>query len=56
MSQEATSDDPYVEITVTLRQSTLEWLDAALEEFGLRSRAAMVSLLLDELVKPSTDA
>ena len=50
------SDDPYVRVTLELRQSTLVWLDGLREEWGLRSRGALVSRLLDELAQPSSDA
>ena len=50
------SDDPYVQVTLELRQSTLVWLDGLREEWGLRSRGALVSRLLDELAQPSSDA
>lgn len=56
MSTDASSDDPYVRVTLELRQSTLVWLDGLREEFGLRSRGALVSRLLDELAQPSSDA
>jgi hypothetical protein len=49
-------DDPYVRVTLELRQSTLVWLDSLREEWGLRSRGALVSRLLDELAQPSSDA
>jgi len=50
------SDDSYVRVTLDLRQSTLTWLDRLREEWGLQSRGVLVSRLLDELAKPSTDA
>ena len=52
MTKTPLSDDPYVSITVELRQSTLEWLDSILDEFGMRSRGDLVSRLLDEIAKP----
>jgi len=56
MPTEASGDDPYVQVTLELRQSTLVWLDGLREEMGLRSRGALVSRLLDELAQPSRDA
>jgi hypothetical protein len=56
MSQANPADDPYVRITLDLRQSTLVWLDGLRAEMGLRSRGALVSRLLDELAHPSGDA
>ena len=50
------SDDPYVRISVELRQSTLVWLDDLRKEWGLYSRGDLVSRLLDELAKPTSDA
>jgi hypothetical protein len=56
MPPDASSDDPYVQVTLELRQSTLVWLDGLREEWGQRSRGALVSRLLDELSTPSSDA
>jgi hypothetical protein len=56
MSPDASGDDPFVRVTLELRQSTLVWLDGLREEMGLRSRGALVSQLLNELVQPSSDA
>lgn len=56
MSPDDSSDDPYVQVTLELRQSTLVWLDDLCNEWGLRSRRDMVSRLLDELAKPTSDA
>jgi hypothetical protein len=56
MSEANPADDPYVRVTLDLRQSTLVWLDGLREEMGLRSRGALVSRLLDELARPSDDA
>jgi hypothetical protein len=50
------SDDPYVRVTLELRQSTLVWLDDLRKEWGLRSRRDLLSRLLDELAKPTSDA
>ncbi len=55
MSPDDSSDDPYVRISVELRQSTLVWLDDLRKEWGLHSRGDLVSRLLDELAKPTTD-
>jgi hypothetical protein len=56
MSPDESSDDPYVRVTLELRQSTLVWLDDLRKEWGLRSRRDLLSRLLDELAKPSSDA
>ena len=56
MSPGDSSDDPYVRMSLELRQSTLVWLDGLREEWGLRSRGALVSRLLDELAQPASDA
>ena len=56
MSPDNSSDDPYVRISVELRQSTLVWLDDLRKEWGIRSRSDVVSRLLDELAKPTSDA
>jgi len=56
MPPDDSSDDPYVRVTLELRQSTLVWLDDLRKEWGLRSRRDLVSRLLDELAKPSCDA
>ena len=56
MPPDDSSDDPYVQVTLELRQSTLAWLDGLREEWGLRSRGALVSRLLDELAQPASDA
>ena len=50
------SDDPYVRMSVELRQSTVVWLDDLRKEWGIRSRGDLVSRLLDELAKPTSDA
>jgi hypothetical protein len=47
-------DDPYVQISLELRMSTIDWLDGLKEEWGIRSRNDAISRLLDEL-KPSRD-
>ncbi len=56
MSEANPADDPYVRVTLDLRQPTLAWLDGLREEMGLRSWGALVSRLLDELARPSDDA
>ena len=56
MTPDASGDDPYVRVTLELRQSTLVWLDGLREEMGLRSRGTLVSHLLDELAQPPSDA
>ena len=43
-------------VTLELSQSTLMWLDALREEWGLRSREALISRFLDELAQPANDA
>ncbi len=53
MSEASAADDPYVKVTLDLRQSTLAWLDALQAEMGLRSRGVLVSRLLDELARPA---
>lgn len=55
MNEANPADDPYVRVTLDLRQSTLAWLDGLREELGLRSRGALVSRLLDELARPSDE-
>ena len=55
MSPDDSSDDPYVRISVELRQSTLAWLDDLRKEWGLHSRGDLVSRLLDELAKPTSN-
>ena len=50
------SDDPYVQVTLELRQSTLVWLDDLRKEWGLHSRGDLVGRLLDELAKPTSNA
>jgi hypothetical protein len=55
MSRTTLGEDPYVSITVELRQSTLVWLDDLRKEWGVRSRGDLVSRLLDELAKPTSD-
>ena len=55
MSRPPLGDDPYVSITFELRQSTLVWLDDLRKEWGLHSRSDLVSRLLDELAKPTSD-
>ena len=54
MSPGDSSEDPYVRISVELRQSTLVWLDDLRKEWGVRSRGDLVSRLLDELAKPTS--
>ena len=49
------SDDPHVRVSVELRLSTLVWLDDLRKKWGLRSRGDLVSRLLDELAKPTSD-
>jgi metal-responsive CopG/Arc/MetJ family transcriptional regulator len=56
MSPDDSSEDPYVRISVELRKSTLVWLDDLRKEWGLHSRGDLVSRLLDELAKPTSDA
>lgn len=56
MPHDASGDDPYVQVTLELRQSTLLWLDGLRQEMGLRSRGVLVNLLLNELANPSSDA
>jgi hypothetical protein len=56
MSPGDSSDDPYVRMSLELRQSTVVWLDDLRKEWGIRSRGDLVSRLLDELAKPTSDA
>ena len=56
MSPGDSSDDPFVRVSLEMRQSTLVWLDDLRKEWGLRSRSDVVSRLLDELAKPTSDA
>ena len=56
MSPDDSSEDPYVRISVELRKSTLVWLDDLRKEWGVRTRGDLVSRLLDELAKPTSDA
>ncbi len=56
MTPDASVDDPFVRVTLELRQSTLVWLDGLRKEMGVRNRGALVSRLLDELAQPSSDA
>ena len=56
MPPDDSSGDPYVQVTLELRQSTLVWLDDLRKEWGLRSRRDLLSRLLDELAKPTSDA
>ena len=56
MLPDDSSDDPYVQVTLELRQSTLVWLDDLRKEWGLHSRGDLVSRLLDELAKPTSNA
>ena len=55
MPPDDSSDDPYVQVTLELRQSTLVWLDDLRKEWGLHSRGDLVSRLLDELARPTSD-
>ena len=55
MSPDDSSEDPYVRVSVELRQSTLVWLDDLRKEWGLYSRGDLVSRLLDELAKPTSN-
>ena len=52
MSPGDSSDDPYVRMSLELRQSTVVWLDDLRKEWGIRSRGDLVSRLLDELARP----
>ena len=56
MSPDDSSDDPHVRVSLEMRQSTLVWLDDLRKEWGIRSRGDLVSRLLDELAKPTSDA
>jgi hypothetical protein len=56
MSPGDSSGDPYVQVSVELRKSTVVWLDDVRKEWGVRSRGGLVSRLLDELAKPTSDA
>ena len=56
MSPNDSSDDPYVRVSLELHLSTLVWLDDLRKEWGLHSRGDLVSRLLDELAKPTSDA
>jgi hypothetical protein len=56
MSEANAGDDPYVKVTLDLRQSTLAWLDALQAEMGLRSRGDLVSRLLDQLARHADEA
>ncbi len=55
MSEANPADDPYVRVTLELRQSTLLWIDRLRTEMGLRNRGTVISHLLDELAAPSED-
>ena len=55
MSPGDSSEDPYVQTSFELRQSTLVWLDDLHKEWGLHSRGDLVSRLLDELAKPTSN-
>ncbi len=55
MSEAHLADDPYVRVTLELRQSTLLWIDRLRTEMGLRNRGTVISHLLDELAAPSED-
>jgi hypothetical protein len=55
MPPDESSDDPYAQVTLELRQSSVVWLDGLREEWGLRNRGALVSRLLDDLTNPSND-
>ena len=55
MSPDDSSDDPYVRVSLELRQSTLVWLDDLRKEWGVRSRGDVVSRLPDELAKPTSN-
>jgi hypothetical protein len=56
MSLDDSIDDPYGRVSVELRKSTVVWLYYLREEWGVRSRGDLVSRLLDELAKPTSDA
>jgi hypothetical protein len=49
MPPETPENHPEGTLTVTLRQSTLDWLERAREAMGLRSAADLAGRLLDEL-------
>jgi len=51
MNPEACNVDRYVQVTVELRQSNLEWLDGLVEEWGMRSRTEVMNRLLESLAK-----
>ncbi len=55
MYPQSCGDDPYVQVTVELRQSNLVWLDSLVEEWGLRSRTELVNRLLEVLAKTSSE-
>ena len=55
MSPGDSSEDPYVRMSLELRQSTLVWLDDLRKEWAVRSRGDVVSRLLDELAKPTSN-
>ena len=55
MSEANPADDPYVRVTLELRQSTLLWIDRLRTEMGLRNRGTVISHLLDELAAPFED-
>ena len=55
MPSDSPIEDPYVRISLELRVSTINWLDALKDEWGIRSRSDLISRLLDEL-KPPIDA
>jgi hypothetical protein len=49
MPPETPENHPEATLTVTLRQSTLDWLEGTREAMGLRSTADLAGRLLDEL-------
>ena len=44
-----------VRVLLELKPSVVKWIDALREEWGLRSRGAIVSILLDEIKSKKTD-
>jgi hypothetical protein len=56
MPPETPENRPDSTLTVTLRQSTIDWLEGARKAMGLRSTADLAGRLLDELAGEPGDA
>ena len=51
MQTNHSNNDPYVQVSLDLKHSTVSWLDDVRETLGLRNQSAVVRKLLDLLEK-----